>query len=275
MKIKKQFVKGPLNILWIGLFFFYLIMVGCKSSSSVIKRTKTDNSDQKTSEKVNVLDVECIETACFIPVDSSTARGIVPNEYVLYIEDGSAQIIFIVQNCSSAIWDEKDISPLKKAHIWIRLDGPDTITPVPGVEKTLPTYFWWDYKGKTTNISLDKYTESTAWNVDLVDSIEFSLTDYGKVVENINGRCHVILEWFTDPAGSATPLGINHKVSGRNENGKLNANISGIIRPISSGGKSRLKISADSPLSIFGTELYGVSFDFEMIFQAVFNTTAE
>ena len=183
--------------------------------------------------------------------------------------------MFIAQNCSMAIWDGKDITPLKKAHIWIRLDGPDTITPIPGVERTLPTFFWWDYKGKTTNISLDKYTESTAWNVDLVDSIEFSLAAYGKVIEDINGRSHVILEWFTNPSSSATPLGVNHIVSGWNENGKLNANISGIIRPVSLGGKSRLKIIADSPLSIFGTELYGESYDFEMIIQAVFNTTTE
>ncbi len=128
---------------------------------------------------------------------------------------------------------------------------------------------------KTTNKFLKEYTESTAWNVSLVDSIEFSLTEYGRIVEDHNGKSHILLEWFNNPTEGEAPLGINHRVFGRNEKGLLNANISGIIRPVSSGGKSRLKISADSPLSIFGTELYGISYDFNMTFQAIFETTSE
>ena len=111
--------------------------------------------------------------------------------------------------------------------------------------------------------------------MDLIDSIEFIPAEYGRIFEEINGSIQTSLEWFTDPAEGGDPLGINHILFGRNENGKLSANISGIIRPVSSGGKSRLEISADSPLSIFGTELYGISLDFDMEFQAVFKTKAE
>jgi len=265
MKTKKSIIKSSLIILWMSLFSLFLTIVGCTSNSS----------DKGTSEIINILDLECVETACFIPVDSINARGLVPKEHSIYIEDGKAQIMFLAQDCKTANWDGKDISPLRKAHIWIRLNGSDTITPVPGVDKTWPTFFWWDYKGKTTNKLLKEYTKSTAWNVSSVDSIEFSLTKYGRVVENHNGKSHIILEWFTNPTEGAAPLGINHRVFGKNENGLLEANISGIIRPISSGGKTRLKIDADSPLSIFGTELFGVTYDFDMTFQAVFKTIAE
>ncbi len=274
MKTMKLIIKSSLKILWISLFSLLLIIVGCKSNSSDTG-SNTIDSDQKTSEKINVLDLECVETACFIPVDSITARGLVPNEHSIYIEDGKAQIMFLAQDCKTAIWDGKNISPLKKAHVWIRLIGADTITAVPGVDKTWPTFYWWDYKGKTTNKYLKEYTESTAWNVSSVDSIEISLSKYGRIVENTNGKSHILLEWFTNPAESAVPLGINHRVFGRNENGKLNAIISGIIRPVSSGGKSSLKVGSNSFLSIFGTELYGISYDFDMTFQAVFKTKAE
>lgn len=274
MKTKKLITKSSPNILWMSLFSFLLPIVGCTSNNSD-KGTKTMDSDYKTSEKINVLDLECVETACFIPVDSITARGLVPNKHSIYIEDGKAQIMFIAQDCKTANWDGRDISPLRKAHVWIRLNVADTISPVPGVNKTLPTFFWWDYKGKTTNNYLKEYTESTAWDVSSVDSIEFSLSKYGRIVEDQNGKSHILLEWFTNPTDGAAPLGINHRVFGRNENGLLDANISGIIRPVSLGGKSKLKISPDSFLSIFGTELFGLSYDFDMTFHAVFKTTAE
>jgi len=267
MKTKKSIINSLPNFLRMSFVFLLLIIVGCTSKNS--------ENGTKISEKINVLDLECVETACFIPVDSITARGLVPNEHRIYIEDGKAQIMFLSQNCETANWDGKEISPLRKAHVWIRLNGADTITPVPGVDKTWPTFYWWDYKGKTTNKSLVECAGSTAWNLNLVDSIEFSLAKYGKIVEDHNGKSQISLEWFTNPTEGSTPLGINHKVFGMNENGRLYANISGIIRPVSSGGKSRLKISADSPLSIFGTELYGLSYDFEMTFQAIFNTTSE
>lgn len=260
--------------MWISLFFLLLTIGGCTSQNSK-KGINTIDSDQKLSEKINVLDLECVETVCFIPVDSNTVQDLIPNEYKLYIEDGKAQIIFIVQNCSSAIWDENDISPLKKAHIWIRLSGKDTIAPVTGVDRTLPTFFWWDYKDKTTNKTLKEYTDPTAWEVTSVDSIEFTLTKYGKIVENLNGNDRTLMEWVTIPSDSSAPLGINHRVFGRNKNGKLDANISGIVRPVSLGGKTIIKINAESPLSIFGTELHGLSYDFDMTIQAVFKTTKE
>lgn len=274
MKIKRTVTKSSPIIMWISLFFLLLTIGGCTSQNSK-KGINTIDSDQKLSEKINVLDLECVETVCFIPVDSNTVQDLIPNEYKLYIEDGKAQIIFIVQNCSSAIWDENDISPLKKAHIWIRLSGKDTITPVTGVDRTLPTFFWWDYKDKTTNKTLKEYTDPTAWEVTSVDSIEFTLTKYGKIIENLNGNDRTLMEWVTIPSDSSAPLGINHRVFGRNKNGKLDANISGIVRPVSLGGKTIIKINAESPLSIFGTELHGLSYDFDMTIQAVFKTTKE
>lgn len=272
MKTKRSVTKSSPKILLRSLFFLLLTIGGCTSKNSK-KGIDTIDSDQKASEKINVLDLECVETVCFIPVDSITAQDLIPKEHKLYIEDGKAQIIFIVQNCSSAIWDENDISPLKKAHIWIRLYGQDTIAPVTGADRTLPTFFWWDYKDITTNKSLIEYTESTAWKVTSADSIEFSLTKYGKIIENLNGNDPTSMEWITIPSDSSAPWGINHRVFGRNRNGKLDANISGIIRPVSSGGKSQFKIGPNSSLSIFGTELFGLSYDFEMTIQAVFKTS--
>ncbi len=275
MKTQKPIFKGCQNLLQISIIILSFVIIGCTSNSSSKKRTEIDNSNQQIHEIVNVLDLECKEIACFIPVDSSIARSLVPIEHRLYIEESKAQILFLAQNCHTAIWDKNDISPLNKAHIWIRLYGQDTITPVPGVDATMPTFFWWDYKGKTTNKSLEDYTEAIAWEISLIDSLEYNPTEYGKLVENINGKSQIILEWFTSPADIGEPLGINHILYGRNENGYLTANISGIIRPVSSGGQTRIEINPESPISIFGTKLYGMSLDFDMTFQAVFKTTKE
>jgi hypothetical protein len=272
--IKKVFSYLQTTLL-IGLSVLFMTLAACKSHDSGTKKTKVDNSNPKNLELVNLVNLECIETAFFIPVDTGIAKSLIPIEHNLFIEQGKAQILFIAQNCHTATWDENDISPMEKAHIWIRLNGQDTVSPVAGVDHTAPTYYWWDYSGFTTNNAFKEYANATGWKMEPVDSIEFNLKEYGKIVGQINGQSQVIFEWFTIPTNGSEPAGINHKVFGRNSDGKFIADISGIIRPVSSGGETRLEINEDSPLSVFGKVLYGYSHDLDMTFKAVIRSTSE
>ena len=144
METSKRLLQGPQFLLSTSLLILIIATISCSSNSSSKKRQESDNTSPKIHEGINVLDLECKEIACFIPVDSNIARSLVPMEHKPHIEAGKAQILFLAQNCHTAIWDEQDISPLRKVHIWIRINGGDTISPILGVEETLPTYYWWD-----------------------------------------------------------------------------------------------------------------------------------
>jgi len=154
------------------------------------------------------------------------------------------------------------------------LIGPQEVTPISGVARTMPTFYWWDYTDNTTNKSFCELSNSTAWNMSPVDSIEFNLADHGKVIMNLDGKSHTMLEWFTNPANRFDPYGINHIIYGSNEKGKLYMEASGIIRPVSLGGQSKLFTSPHSALSVFGNELFGITHDFAMSFKATFKTTS-
>ena len=145
------------------------------------------------------MDLECKETVCFIPVDSILAKDLIPADRKLYTEKDGAQILVIAQDCNSAILDGIELAPLKMAHIWIRLQGPSVITPVKGATETIPTFYWWDYAGKTTNVVFSTEIKKTAKHMDLVESIEFSLAGEGKVIETTGAVNNVMYEWFTTP----------------------------------------------------------------------------
>jgi len=49
----------------------------------------------------------------------------------------------------------------------------------------------------------------------------------------------------------------------------------GIVRFISRSGQTKFIVKENSVLSVFGSELYGMSYDFNMTFQAIFETKAE
>lgn len=230
------------------------------------------SQDQKSS-KLSILDLQCKETVCFIPVDSLIAKQLIPTNLKLYTEENGAQILVIAQDCESAILNGTELAPLQMTHVWIRIDGPKIVTPLDGVNVTLDTYYWWDYAGKTTNEELSRAITLTAKNLDLTESIEFNLMDKGKVIETTNIGDMTGYEWFTTPIPNNDTVGINHIVYGRMGDKALTLNDSGIVRFLSRGGQTKFVIQEYSILSVFGSELVGISFDFNMNFRAALGTS--
>lgn len=230
------------------------------------------SQDQKSNE-LNILDLECKETVSFIPVDSLIAKQLIPTDLKLYIEGNGAQILVIAQDCESAILNGTELAPLQMTHVWIRIVGPKIVRPLDGANVTLDTYYWWDYAGKTTNEELSRAITLTAKNLDLTESIEFNLADKGKVIETTNKGDVTGYEWLTTPIQNNDTVGINHIVYGRMGDKALTLNDSGIIRFLSRGGQTKFFIQDYSILSVFGSELIGISFDFNMNFRATLRTS--
>lgn len=225
---------------------------------------------------VNIADLECDETVHWISVEPAIAEGLVPADLALYVDEAGAQVLFIVQDCGGALWNGDQRAPLRMAHVWIRLEGPPAVAPVPGADRTLPTYYWWEHAGMTTHLGFSREAAGTGKRLDPVDAIEFTLASHGKLVERgpRNGAAPVGCTWTTTPAPPLEArLGINHLVHGRTGELILTIRDAGVIRPISYLGRSTILPTPGSVLAVFGPELHGEVVDFTMRFRAVLETT--
>jgi len=227
------------------------------------------------NRNVMLLDLACKETVCFTPVDSAIARSLVPSGYELYSGEKGAEILFIIQDCSEASMKGRDYAPLQMSHIWIRIVGPDTISAVEGAPSTYPTFYWWEYAGRTTVEDFGIVMRETGKQLDLVDEIQLSLTEQGRIIETKEDGSSSLIEWFTTPQASQDTLGVNHLVYGKYGDRNMTFYDRGIIRCQSRWGQTRIVIGEGSVLSDFGTELYGFSLDFNMNFSCRFETTTD
>jgi hypothetical protein len=262
-------------ILIMVLFISYVALGGTGLKVSVPETSENRKPGGEQGKEVKVLYLKCRETVCFMPVDPDIAESLIPTNHTLYTNDRGAEILVIAQDCSKAAWEGTEHAPLQMAHIWIRLVGPDTISPIDGVQETIPTFYWWDYAGKTTKESFSREVTKTGKKMDLIDSVEFTLMSHGRVIDRMNEANTTFYEWSTSPSARQETLGINHIVHGRKGNKNIKLLNSGIIKTISRNGLTKFSIGEGSVLAVFGSELYGSSLDFNMSFKAVLETILE
>jgi hypothetical protein len=88
----------------------------------------------------------CRELFAEFPVDMIAARDAVPNSYdVRVYPNGMALLLLMVQECQSCTLDQLlVIRPMRMAHFWIELVGPEEVGPaVPGSIASLPTSYYY------------------------------------------------------------------------------------------------------------------------------------
>ena len=79
-------------------------------------------------------------------VDPEVAQQNVPSKWKVKIHDnGKAILLVMVQECKKMVLDYViNIGSVGMSHIWIELEGPnETLTPLPGTSRTLPTWYWY------------------------------------------------------------------------------------------------------------------------------------
>ena len=89
---------------------------------------------------------KCKELFAEFPVDPVVAQKNVPSPYGVRITDnGKATLLLMIQDCEKGVLDRIiTIRPLKMAHIWIEIDGPEEIGPIlSGTTKSLPTEYYY------------------------------------------------------------------------------------------------------------------------------------
>ena len=87
----------------------------------------------------------CRELFAEFPVSLTAAREVVPVSYdVPVYPNGMALLLLLVQECETCVLDHVlFIRPMRMAHFWIELDGPEEVGPaVPGTSIATRSYYY-------------------------------------------------------------------------------------------------------------------------------------
>lgn len=97
----------------------------------------------QSGETGHFLSKECNEDAIRLQSDPRPLRNIVGAAYPLVLQDGNAQVLMLVQDCSQYWWDGAAFGPTQEMHVWVAIDGLKDTRPVVGAQQTRPTMTWY------------------------------------------------------------------------------------------------------------------------------------
>jgi hypothetical protein len=89
---------------------------------------------------------DCKELFVEFPVDAARAQADLPSSYQVKVrDDGRAVLLLMVQECDRGRLDRVlPIQPLRFAHVWIEVVGPDEVGPaLAGTLRSLPTAYYY------------------------------------------------------------------------------------------------------------------------------------
>ena len=277
-------MKAPLDQLLGIALFTGISLVGFSSVTYT-----TEGNATIIAKTEHVFELACRESAQFLAVDPARAQGYLPDGYTVFVSDqdaadvsqalpdGSAILIIIYQECSTALWDGMQLAPLKMVHHWVRIAGPHEILPVPGTSRTAPTYYWYMLDDPTTSLDLRRKLREAGVTSSKIESIELGFdingVRTGGVVEKITpGTKDDISYRFVENnrPTEQLPLGVNHRLFHETCDNKgrctlMKALDSGFIIPFGSGSPVTVTAHPDSSVArLWGTtEFSGIATQFE------------
>ena len=274
-----------LSIIWPVLLFVTMSHLGTVACGG----TEADLAAETSASSTSTVDiaVDCAESVAWLAVDPTVARYYVPEEFDLHIEpNGSAVLLVVAQDCSNVTIDGRSIDPMQMAHMWIRIQGPFEIDPVPGADVTKPTLHFYAHRDFTTSRQFERAISKSGLPGELVDSI--TLSPFGGPVREItiteNATTGRRFSWVSQQ--SAVPpiaVGVRHHVRhySKWKPGRTNKNLGKLVElftvGVTQGQANDCPVEAssrtDSALAPFGSTLHGIGIDFHMHFEGHIVTT--
>lgn len=260
--------------------------VGARSIGRVAGRHEMESEQEEITEFQPLV---CDESVGFFPVDPAVARAHVPPEYDLfYLEDGRAQIMVLIQECTSMLLNgEVELAPLKMFHVWIRRDGPFELIPIPGALETLPTFYWYQHADMTDSRALFVAAKQAGGVYAIAESITrgpaIGFARVSRVVEKQVDGESIGFDWVQSVnAFPPVPLGVRHRVvvlqgwtnDDPNDVEKL-ASLDDRGLAVFHARDNEIAITPHprSVLAKFGEVLYGFGHDFSIDFTSTSTTT--
>jgi hypothetical protein len=174
------------------------LAVACGDAGTEIEPADSIQREPAAISQKN-FDVEfsdCTVFAGLARVSMVRARALVPVEYTLFDDGGSARMVVRVARCADTVVDEQQQGVTLVSHIGIGLVGPDTTV-------NLNNYTLW----YATNSAL-LHARLTAAGVNADESNALSLTDEGGTLNVSSSSAHTPSFVVTGPAdlGSGAPV---------------------------------------------------------------------
>lgn len=113
-----------------SIAFLVVMAAGCGSAGAVEEvGDVAEDTQAVTNKDFDVTFDDCTVFAGLARVDMARARALVPAEYTLFDDGGSARIVVRVASCAEITVDGKSSGPTIISHVGIGLVGPDaTVT---------------------------------------------------------------------------------------------------------------------------------------------------
>lgn len=263
------------------------VLVGCSGAPEPVGHHQSGSAQAALATTLD-FDLVCDQSVGFFPADPTVARAELPAEYDLYYRaDGHAEVLGVLQDCSSAIWDGTQIGPLKMFHFWIRRVGPPEQIPIAGTVFTQPTDYWYLFHDYTDSRQLVLAGKKAGVNYVLADiSIgAVGTSRVSRVVEKDLPKGSIGFTWTqtgrTSHPYAGYPIGIRHRIvslqgwtpDDPNDLEKfVSAHDRGIVVPEWQYASITLTPDAKSLVAGFG-ELTTPGLDMALYFTATFTTT--
>ncbi|MBZ5500580.1 MAG: hypothetical protein LAP85_29675 [Acidobacteriia bacterium] len=220
-------------------------------------------------------DMVCTEMVAHFPVDFTIARSLVPPEYELVSSvPGTANLLFVAQDCDSVVIDGRPLDKVRNVHAWIQVTGAYEVDPVPGTVTTLPTMYWYSLFSHTTDPIFLAKLKAAGQKASLIKGFEMSGDPVrsGVVTQN-NNSTYSWVENITK-LKQVVPLGVNHRVSVRIADLMSNSDNLGVIKVrctlMNDGrGIAILQAGPGSALEVFGPVLQGNTQDWSPMYCGV------
>lgn len=155
----------------VGVVLFVVAAAGCGPADEA-------SSDEASSRSIlaapgpTILDMQCDTVVTFFETSLAAAQAALPEGYTVAVQpSGNAQTVLQVSNCSAVI-NGREVPYMGLADLWLTIDGPMIVDPVPGTYFTLPHHYVYVFKAQTTSPTIHSECAKVFDKVDLVKSID-------------------------------------------------------------------------------------------------------
>jgi hypothetical protein len=160
----------------------------------------------------NVVDVvmQCNTMVGVFEVDPTAARAVLPAQYELALQpDGNALVYLQASNCDGD-GNGEALGAFDLADVWLAIEGPFEIDPIPGAYATIPTINVYVLKAQTTSKWVKTKTAAIYFPKELIRSLDVGGTiaplRAGNVVE-MTGRGYSWSEFVPCMTPPGSPYG--------------------------------------------------------------------
>lgn len=153
----------------IGVVLFAVVAAGCGPADEL---DEASSRSAFAAPGAAILDMQCNSVIAFFETSLAAAQAVLPAGYQVAVQpSGNAQLVLQVSNCDANI-NGHAAPQMGLADLWLAIDGPFAVNPVPNTYLTLPTNYEYVLAAQTTDPIIKTECAKVFDQVDLARTID-------------------------------------------------------------------------------------------------------